>query len=96
VNRAEFLECFSSSETGSSPALVVGTAGRILRPIVEATARFLEIGGADFLQGGAVRTQPVRDDGPWPAVALHRFLMNFSAAALSRSFVTKDSSTSPS
>ena len=69
---------------------------RVFGSIVEPAAGLLPICGADFFQGCAVGSQPVRDDHLWTTVLSHRFLRNFNAACLSRVFVTKLSSTSPS
>ena len=71
VDRGEFLQGHNFPELRHRP---LSSSKRLVRdfgPIVEPTPTFLAFQIADHLHCHAVRPEPVRHDGPWPAVAFH-------------------------
>ncbi len=68
---------FAYAGTATLPALVVGTAVRVLGPIVESPSHLAIIATTAVFQSGAVRPKPIGNDHLRPAVPHHRFLIEF-------------------
>ncbi len=103
VNRGEFLQTSHAPEPEHCPFSSSKRLVRILGAVVQPAAKLALVDGANFLQGRAIRCQTIRDDRFHQTVPAKRFPeefrcadLRFNAAFLSRRFVTKLSSTSPS
>jgi hypothetical protein len=92
VDRAELLQGLHPAEAGHRPLPSSKGKMAVLRPIVLPAADLGDSAAPICFEAA----QPIRDDRLRLTCRFSAFLMNFSAAALSRSLVTKDSSTSPS
>ena len=96
MDRAELLEGLHPAEALHDPLASSKGQVAVLGPVVLPAADLLSIGHAEILHGRAVGAQAIGDDRCGRPCRFSALLMNSSAAALPRSLVTKDSSTSPS
>jgi len=96
VDRGEFLQGLHAAKALHDPFSAPERQVGVLDPIVQPAADLLAAGRSDLGQRRLVGSEAVGDDGARASCRFSAFLMKLSAAALSRSLVTKDSSTSPS